>query len=614
MPRRGRFRLSLAALAGVFAVAGLVTSAPAQATSAASPAPPAGIAAARTLARSPATAAPDIAVNKNQTAQERMRAATAAAIPGYTPAQLRAAYALSKAAASAGGGETVAVVSAYASPKTAADLAVYRAHWKLPACTVASGCLRVLNEHGAAKPLPAANASWAKEQAIQLDAISALCPKCKLLVVEAASALPADLGTAENTGAKGARFVANGWSEIEFQDELSFAHYFDHPGVAIVAASGGSGYGSTFPAALPTVTAVGGTTLKKSSANERGWAETAWAMTGSGCTILTSKPSWQRADAKLGSGCLNRTENDVAADADPATGAAVYDSYSTGGGWTRAGGNALSSAIVTATYALAGVPAAGSYPASYPYQHTSKLYDVKFGPIGAIPPRQYLGTAGTGFDGPTGWGTPDGTGAFTAAGTDPVTVTDPGVQDLEAGTNVTVHVTGLDTRAAATTLTWSAAGLPAGLSIKGTGKTAVITGVLPAAVHGYPVVVTARDPVTGKSASTYFSIAAAASLALATPNTVTFGAFSGHSWGTGYGAWCLDGGASTAGTTVTVTTPCYGTAEQLFAFQPEGAPGAPGQLLSGGLCVTPGSGTAGLAACTGDAVQGWRLLPRQRDR
>jgi hypothetical protein len=137
----------------------------------------------------------------------------------------------------------------------------------------------------------------------------------------------------------------------------------------------------------------------------------------------------------------------------------------------------------------------------------------------------------------------------------------------------------------------------------------VITGVLPAAVRGYPVAVTAKDPVTGKSASTYFSIVAAASLALATPNAVTFGAFSGHSWGTGYGAWCLDGGASTAGTTVAVTTPCYGTAEQLFAFQPQGAPGAPGQLLSDGLCVTPASGTIRLTACAADPAQGWRLLP-----
>ncbi len=154
-----------------------------------------------------------------------------------------------------------------------------------------------------------------------------------------------------------------------------------------------------------------------------------------------------------------------------------------------------------------------------------------------------------------------------------MTVTDPGTQDLEAGTTVTVRVSGLDTRTAATSLTWSTTRLPAGLLIKGSGKSAVITGRLPTAVGAYPVVVTAKDPKTGKTGTTHFSIVAAASLALAAPYYATFETDTGYTWGTAYGGACLDGGASTAGTTVTASTPCYGTAEQLFAFQPEGAPG-----------------------------------------
>ncbi len=388
MRARGRLHLPLAIASVAFALVSVASVTPALGGVGAQVTARASLSgtSAPVLASAPA-AAPAIAVNKTQTRSERTGLTPTTSIPGYSPAALRSAYNLAKAAATAGGGETVAVVAAYADPKTAADLAVYRAHWKLPACTVASGCLRVLNEHGAAGPLPAANSSWAEEQSIELDAISALCPKCKLLVVEAASNSVPDLGAADNTAvAKGARFVADGWSELESSGELADAHYFDHPGTAIVAAAGNSGYLSTFPAALPTVTAVGGTTLTRSTANARGWAETAWAETGSACAIFTAKPSWQRADAHLGSGCLNRTENDVAADADPSTGAAVYDGYGTGGGWTRAGGNALAVAIVTAAYALAGIPAAGSYPASYPYQHASKLYDVKFGPIGCSGP------------------------------------------------------------------------------------------------------------------------------------------------------------------------------------------------------------------------------------
>jgi hypothetical protein len=63
-------------------------------------------------------------------------------------------------------------------------------------------------------------------------------------------------------------------------------------------------------------------------------------------------------------------------------------------------------------FALAGKPAAGTYPSSYIYKHTSALFDVRSGSNGSCSPA-YLCTARKGYDGPTGWGTPDGSTAFT---------------------------------------------------------------------------------------------------------------------------------------------------------------------------------------------------------
>src|SRR5262245_11230857 len=235
-------------------------------------------------------------------------AGPAVAVPGYGPVALRSAYKLTKAAASKTARGTVAIVGAFSDPNAATDLGAYRSHFKLPACTQANGCLRIVNEHGGTSGLPRGNPSWATLQTIGLDVISALCPNCKLLVVDAATNSLADLGTAEDTAVSlGAKFVFNGWSSIEFTGEDAFARDFNHPGVAIVFASGDQGYGPRFPVDLPYVTAVGGTTLTRSSFNSRGWAETAWTLTASGCATLGIKPSWQRADARTPAGCLNRT-------------------------------------------------------------------------------------------------------------------------------------------------------------------------------------------------------------------------------------------------------------------------------------------------------------------
>jgi subtilase family serine protease len=174
--------------------------------------------------------------------------------------------------------------------------------------------------------------------------------------------------------------------------------------VPITASSGDGGYGVEFPAAANTVTAVGGTTLKLNSDNTY-QSESAWSGSGSGCSAYVAKPSWQT-DA----GCAMRTVADVSADADPNTGAAVYDSvrYQGQQGWFQVGGTSLAAPLVASVYALAGNGA--TITGSYPYEHTSALNEVSSGSNGSC--GNYLCTAGTGYDGPTGRGSPNGTGGF----------------------------------------------------------------------------------------------------------------------------------------------------------------------------------------------------------
>jgi hypothetical protein len=540
--------------------------------------------------------------------QQRPASSGSSAPSGYSPASLRSAYKLTKSSDSGGRGETVAIVEAFRDPAAAADLAVYRSHYKLPACTRPNGCLRIINEHGGSK-LPAANRAWATDQTIGLDAVSALCPHCHLLLVEASSNSLQNLGTAEDTAAQRAKFVFNGWGSQEAIGQDSDAHYFNHPGVAIVFSSGDNGYGATFPADLQYVTSVGGTSLKRSKFNTRHWAETAWADTGSGCSSLEPKPSWQRLDASAPDGCLNRTGNDVGADANPSTGIATYDTYGSHG-WTKAGGVSVAAAIVTAAYALAGNPAPRTYPASYPYQQRSHLFDVQFGTNGGCDlNRQYLCTAAQGFDGPTGLGTPDGAAGFAASSPRPVTLADPGTQDNEASTSVTIHIAGFDGRQGAAALAYTAVGLPAGLSIKSVphSTNANITGTLSAKVGSFAVTVTARDKTTGKTGSTHFTIVAAGSLTPSAPITAAIATDTSTSLGPAEGQ-CLDSGAGTAGTTVGIET-CTGTAEQLWTYLPEGAPGAPDELISNGLCLSLVAASVQLASCDrSDATQSWRLL------
>jgi len=338
---------------------------------------------------------------------------------GYGPSSLQSAYLLPSA--TSGAGETVAVVDAYDDPQAESDLQVYRAQYGLPLCDTANGCFRKVAQDGSTA-YPAADAGWALEESLDIDMVSAICPNCGILLVEANDASVASLGSAVNMAvALGAKYVSNSYGGAEDPSQTAAdSSYFNHPGVVITASSGDFGYGAQYPAASRYVTAVGGTTLVQDSAAPRGWAETAWFRAGSGCSVYEVKPDWQ-----TDSGCATRSVADVSAVADPDTGVAIYDTGPGYGGWLVVGGTSVASPVIASVYALAGSPAAGSYPASYPYADPSDLNDITTG-TADVCSVSYLCNAGPGYDGPTGLGSPVGVAAFAAGphGTVSGTVTD----------------------------------------------------------------------------------------------------------------------------------------------------------------------------------------------
>ena len=379
-----------------------------------------------------------------------------ATVGGYGPSDLASAY---KLPTSNGAGKTVAIVDAYDDPNAASDLSAYRSQFGLPACTTGNGCFRKVNQNGATSPLPSANSGWAGEIALDIEMVSATCPQCKILLVEASSPTTGNLGTAVNTAVSmGAIAVSNSYGGPESSsDPTSSTNYYRHPGVAITVSSGDNGYGVEFPASSPYVTAVGGTSLHTAS-NSRGWTETVWNGAGSGCSRYETKPSFQH-----DSGCARRTVADVSAVADPNTGVAVYDSYGSGG-WTVFGGTSVSSPIIASVYALATSANSGDYPNSYPYAHTTSLFDVTSGSNGSCS-GSYLCTGTTGYDGPTGLGTPNGVAAFgpgTTTGNDFSVSVSPSSASVTAGSGTSATVSTAVTSGSAQTVSLSASGLPSG--------------------------------------------------------------------------------------------------------------------------------------------------------
>ncbi|HET8558894.1 MAG TPA: S53 family peptidase [Marmoricola sp.] len=324
---------------------------------------------------------------------------------GMTPTDLRTAYNLPS---SITGHPTVAIVDAYGYPNLESDLATYRSYFGLPACTTSNGCLKIMDQTGGTS-LPRFDTNWAGEQALDVDAVSAICPDCHIVMVQAKTASFANLGTAVNTAAAqpGVVAVSNSYGGGDAADS-SYGKYYKHAGIAITASTGDNGYqGGSYPASSSYVVAVGGTSLYRSS----GYPESAWSGAGSGCS--TYNPVFS-AQSGVNTGCGSyRAMADVSAAADPNNGgmAVYFPTSKTKSTWAQVGGTSESSPIIASVYALAGTSYTG-YANALPYSHTSSLNDVTTGSNATTCSPSQLCTSGSGWDGPTGLGTPNGTGAF----------------------------------------------------------------------------------------------------------------------------------------------------------------------------------------------------------
>jgi subtilase family serine protease len=329
-------------------------------------------------------------------------------VSGYGPADLISAYNLSSVINNAGG--TVALVLWYNDPNMDTDLATYRTNFGLAACRKSSGCLKQVNQTGGST-LPQNDTGAALEESLDVDMVSANCPKCKIIYVEANGPDTNDLIIAENTaaGLSGVVAVSNSWSYGSEQNNASLEAAFNHANKAIVASADDYGYGPVSPTDYNTLTSAVGTHLTKGGGS-RGWTETVWSGTGSGCSSFVAAKVWQTNKENHWSrtGCSKRVIGDVAYVADPNTGVAVYDSYGYSG-WIVVGGTSVSSPAEAALYALSGNQS--GIPARLSYQHPTSFYDITSGSNGSCSP-SWLCTASVGFDAPSGVGAPNGIGGF----------------------------------------------------------------------------------------------------------------------------------------------------------------------------------------------------------
>ncbi len=309
--------------------------------------------------------------------------------------------------------QTIAVSTVWNNPHLASYLATYRRQFGLPPCTEASGCLRIVNQNGKAAPLPAPTVEgWDLEAVVDVEMISAACPHCKILVVEANDEDLSDLGKTQATAARlGASVIDDSYGIEESGPVMTHQKAFSQPGHMIVAASGTWGDDvADFPANLASATAVGGTELAKAK-TARGYTEKVWNMpsqgsSGSACSAFVARPAWQHANA-----CPGRTTADVSADA---VDIAVYDQA--WGGWVSGWGTGPAAAFIAGVYGLAGN--AATITPRHLYRFSKDFFDITkgnnavFSTPANICDDSYLCRAIKGYDAPTGLGTPNGISGF----------------------------------------------------------------------------------------------------------------------------------------------------------------------------------------------------------
>ena len=331
----------------------------------------------------------------------------------YTPAQLQEAYGFNnisfKGLAGVGSGETIAIIDAYDDPNIQSDLNTFDTQFGLPATTVT----RVNETGGTNYPASDRTGGWETEESLDVEWAHAMAPGANILLVEASTSNLSDLLSAISYGASHANVVSISWGSNEFSGETAYdTQYFDQPGVAFAASSGDEGAPAAWPAASPNVLSVGGTTLTLGAGNA--WSsEVGWSGSGGGPSAYESQPSYQKGVVTQTS--TARATPDVAYDADPSTGIAVYDSvpYEGSSGWFAVGGTSAGApqwsallAIADQGRALSGQPALNSSSPqqvmSILYENPADFHDITSGTSTGFP--RY--SAGPGYDYVTGMGTP----------------------------------------------------------------------------------------------------------------------------------------------------------------------------------------------------------------
>jgi hypothetical protein len=420
---------------------------------------------------------------------------------GLRPRDLHSAYELPDDATDA---QTIALVDAYNDPSAEEDLAKYSSEFGLPECTAGDGCFAQVNQNGTAgePPFPHSRAEletarkgsgskrreaeeamgWSVEMSLDIETAHAVCQSCKIVLVEAEDPAYVNLEAAEESAARlGADEISNSWGGQECAAVgacIGDSPAFDHPGLVVAAAAGDEGYlnwleghepFANYPATSPHVVAVGGTRLLLNAKDE--WAgESVWndggtgrngradgfGATGGGCSEELEAQPWQQAVPDWPQvGCGDRRAvADVAADGDPYTGLAVYDTspeceteIEEGATvrtvhWCTIGGTSLATPLIAASFALAGGADGVEYPARTLYENAAgtpgSLHDVTSGSNGEcdLPFDSLTGAQGctaaedaatscaaeliclaaSGYDGPSGLGTPDGIAAFLPTG------------------------------------------------------------------------------------------------------------------------------------------------------------------------------------------------------
>ncbi len=274
---------------------------------------------------------------------------------GLTPTQIRNAYGFnsiqfSGGVTGAGTGQTIAIIDAYDDPNIVSDLHAFDVAYGL----ADPPSFKKVNETGGTA-LPASNSNWSLEISLDVEWAHALAPKANILLVEASSASYTDLFTAVDyaKAQPGVSVVSMSFGGGEFNGETSLDSTFISPashGVTFVASTGDNGIPGGYPAFSSHVLAVGGTTLSLGASGAYA-GETVWSDSGGGISAYETRPSYQ--SGKTLSATM-RTAPDVAFDANPASGVAVYDSYGvSGGAWLEVGGTSLGAPSWSALIAIA---------------------------------------------------------------------------------------------------------------------------------------------------------------------------------------------------------------------------------------------------------------------